>query len=246
MAHASSSSTANVPPATGITPLRVITSQATSQLLADLAKTYSDHPVEVISVGGLDAAKRVAAGEPLDIVILSESALALLTLAGHARAGTEVPIAQSGIAIAVAHGAPKPDISNGQAVRNAVKNARSVGYSTGASGVYTAKLLTEWGFNGDTPPRRVQSAVGVAIGTHIVSGDVELGFQQYSELLPVAGIDIVGMLPPDIQLTSTFTGAICTVSTQAAAAADLLAYLASPQTADSKRNHGLEPIASSQ
>ena len=118
--------------------LKGISSMATRQVLAELARGWqerSGHEVAIESVGGVDAARRVAAGEAFDVVFLAADALAKLAAAGHALADTRVDLVSSSVAIAVREGAPRPDVSSEDALRQAVLAAPTVGYSTGPSGV---------------------------------------------------------------------------------------------------------------
>lgn len=224
--------------------LRGISSMATRQLLADLVVAYaqrSDCVTEIESVGGVDAARRVQAGEPFDVVILASDAIDKLMAAGHIDARSKVDLVHCGVAVAVRAGAQPPDISSENAVRQAVLAARSISYSTGPSGVALVKLFERWGIADTIRERIVQAPPGVPVGTLVAQGEVELGFQQLSELIHVRGITVVGPLPPEIQITTTFSGGICTGSTQAPAAHDLLDFMASAQAADAKRRQGMAP-----
>lgn len=225
-------------------PLRGVSSMATGRALAELAETYqrrSRQRVTVETIGGVEAARRAQAGEPLDFVVLAAEALGKLMTAGSVDPARRIDFARSGIAIAVEAGASRPDVSSESAVRDAVLQARSIGYSTGPSGDYVVKLFERWGIAGAIAGRIVQAPPGVPVGTLIVRGDVELGFQQRSELMHLPGIDIVGPLPPEIQLVTVFAAAVCTASTQPEAAMALLGFLASTSADAVKRRHGLEP-----
>ena len=222
-----------------------ISSMATRQLLNGLTADFAQqHGIAVCieSIGGVDAAKRVQAGEGFDVVVLASDAIDKLIAAGHIRTGSKVNLVHSGVAVAVRAGAPVPDISSEAAVRAAVLNAKSVSYSTGPSGVALAKLFERWGIATDIAPRMVQAPPGVPVGSLVASGQVDLGFQQLSELIHLPGIDVLGPLPAEIQITTTFSAGIATTATQVNSAQALLAFLASPQTADAKRKQGMEPV----
>jgi molybdate transport system substrate-binding protein len=225
-----------------------ISSMATRQLLADLATGFeqqSDCKVAIESVGGVDAAKRVQAGEPFDVVVLAADAIDKLIAGGHLQAGSRVDLVHSGVAVAVRAGAPRPDIGSEDAVKQAVLAARSISTSTGPSGVALAKLFERWGIADDIKARMVQAPPGVPVGTLVARGEVELGFQQLSELLHVEGITVVGPLPPPIQITTTFsagvTARVVAGTPEAARVQAMLRYMASPQAADAKQRHGMEP-----
>ncbi len=227
-----------------MTSITGISSMATRQVLAEMTAAYereSGAKVAIESVGGVDAAKRVRAGERFDVVILASNVVDQLIAEGHALPDGRADLVRSGVAIAVRAGASRPDIGTEDAVREAVQRARSVGYSTGPSGDYLAKLFERWGIADEIASRIVKPAPGIPVGRQVAEGTVELGFQQLSELKFLPGIDVVGPLPPAIQLVTTFSAGVCTTSSQPGDARRLLAYLASPATAEVKRRNGMEP-----
>jgi molybdate transport system substrate-binding protein len=223
-------------------PITGISSMATRALLAELVAGHAQ-PVAMESVGGVDAAKRVMAGETFDVVVLASDAIDKLVAAGRVLAGSKVDLVQSGVAVAVKAGAVHPDIASEESFKRAVLAAPTLGYSTGPSGVQLAKLFERWGIAQEIASRIVTAPPGVPVGTLVARGDVALGFQQLSELMSLQGIDVLGPLPPAIQITTTFSAGVCTVCTQPDAARALLAFLASPETAHTKQRHGMEPIA---
>ncbi len=226
------------------TAIRGISSMATRQVLADLVQAYTAQTgvsVAIESVGGVDAAKRVQAGEAFDVVILASDAIDKLQAAGHVLAGSKVDVVHSGTAVAVRAGAVLPDLSSADAVRAAVLAARSVSYSTGPSGVALAQLFERWGIAPQVQDRIVTPPPGVPVGLLVARGEVELGFQQLSELIHVEGITVVGPLPPEIQITTTFSAAVCATSAQPDAVRALLAFLCSDAAAAAKRRQGMEP-----
>jgi len=221
-----------------------ITSMATRQVLAELAAAYerqSGHRIAIESVGGVDAMRRVGAGEPFDFVVLAAQAIDELAAAGRVDPDSRTDLARSPVAIAVAAGARRPDLASEQAVRDAVLAARSIGYSTGPSGRHFTHLLDRWGITAELAPRIVKAPPGVSVGTLVERGDVELGLQQLSELIGLPGVDVVGTLPAEIQAVTIFSGAVCVSASHRSAAGNLLAFCARPQTAATKRRHGMEP-----
>lgn len=209
--------------------------------LIDLFRRQSDCDVSMQSVGGVDAAKRVQGGEPFDLVVLASDAIDKLVASGHVVADSKVDLARSGVAVAVRAGAPRPDVSTEDALRRAVSAARSISYSTGPSGVHLAKVFERWGASNAIGNKTVQAPPGVPVGTLVARGEAELGFQQLSELMHVDGIDVVGPLPPGVQIVTTFSGGVCASSRRAEAAHRLLAFMASPGAEDAKRRHGMDP-----
>ena len=218
---------------------------ATRQLLVELVADYqklSDTDIQIESIGGVNAAKRVQAGEAFDVVFLSSEAIDQLIDSGHIDPISKVNLVNSGVAVAVKAGAVAPDISSEAALKTAVLAAKTISYSTGPSGVALAKLFERWGIAEQIANRIVQAPSGVPVGSLIAKGEVELGFQQLSELIHLDGISIVGPLPTEIQITTTFSAGVCTVSTQAVAVKDMLAYMASPAAAAAKLRQGMEVI----
>jgi ABC-type molybdate transport system, periplasmic component len=197
--------------------------------------------VAIESVGGVAAARRVQEGEPFDIVVLAADALDRLAAAGRIDPASRVDLVRSGVAIAVAAGAPRPEIGTEAALRDAILAARSIGYSTGPSGSHLSRLFERWGIAETIAPRIVQAPPGIPVGALVARGDVELGFQQLSELIHVPGIDVIGSLPPEVQIITTFSAAICTASRQRDASRALLSFLGSPAAASAKLRHGMEP-----
>ena len=221
-----------------------ISSMATRALLAELSADYarrSGTAVAFESVGGIDAAKRVQAGEAFDVVVLASDALAGLVAAGHVVAGSVEDLVHSGVAVAVKAGAPRPDLSGEEAVKRALLAARSIGYSTGPSGTALLQRFERWGVLPQLEGRLVQARAGVPVGSMVASGEVELGFQQRSELIHLQGIDLVGDLPAAIQIDTTFSAGVCAGSRQPDAARALIAFFASPETAGAKRRQGMTP-----
>ncbi|MEZ5630350.1 MAG: substrate-binding domain-containing protein [Burkholderiaceae bacterium] len=225
--------------------IAVISSMATKALLADLTRQFQQaHPeieAQVESVGGVDAAKRVQAGEAFDVVALASDAIEKLVAAGHLLAETRVDIVRSAVAVAVPAGAPRPDISTEAALKAAVLAAPTLGYSTGPSGVQLARLFEHWGIAAEIAPRIVTPPPGVPVGSLVAKGEVALGFQQLSELMNLPGITLLGGLPEAVQIVTTFSAAQTVPSTQTAATRSYLDFLASAATAATKRQHGMEP-----
>jgi molybdate transport system substrate-binding protein len=218
---------------------------ATRGVLAELGLAYearSGRLVAIESVGGVDAAERVRAGEPFDVVVLARDAIDELRGGRFLVQGSDVDLARSGVAVAVRAGAPHPDIGSEAALRRAVGEARAIGISTGPSGVALAKLFARWGMTRELRDRLVTPRPGVPVGTLVARGDVELGLQQLSELLHVEGIDLLGPLPAPIQIVTTFAAAVGARASQPEAAREMLAFFASPTAADAKRRQGMEPI----
>lgn len=224
--------------------LRGISSMATRQVLAELAAAYEQRSgavVRIESVGGVDAAKRVQAGEAFDVVLLAADAVDKLVAAGAAVGGSKVDLVHSPVAVAVRAGAARPEIGTEEALKRAVLAAPSIGYSTGPSGTSLMRLFERWGIATQVQPRLKQATPGVPVGSLVAQGEVALGFQQLSELIHLEGITVVGALPEPVQIITTFSGAVCATCTQPGAVRAMLAFMASPEAAAAKRRHGMEP-----
>ena len=222
--------------------LKLISSMATRQVLAELAaqwQTASGVPVNIESVGGVDAAKRVQAGEAFDGVVLASDAIEKLAASGHVIAGSRVDLVRSSVAVAVTAGTPLPDISTESALRSAIEAAPTIGYSTGPSGVALVKLFEKWGMQDTLQSRIVQAPPGIPVGTLVARGEVALGFQQLSELMHLEGITLVGTLPEAVAITTVFSAATCSASAQQEIVAKLFAFMASDQATSIKQKHGM-------
>ena len=224
-------------------PLKLLSSMAAREVLAELVKGFTAHtgqPVEAQAAGGVEVAKRIQAGEPADVVVLSDTAIDQLIAAAQLRPG-RVDLVKSGVAIAVRSGADRPDISTEAAVKAAVSGASSLSYSTGPSGVYLEKLFERWGILEAIRPRIVVPPPGIPVGSLVADGRAALGFQQLSELLNVAGIEVLGPLPAAIQSITTFSAGISVRCDQPQLAAQLLHYMRLPAATDVKQRYGMQP-----
>ena len=231
--------------APGVDAITGISSMAMGAVLRESSDAYtqqSGQNVSIVAVGGVEAARRVREGEAFDFVVLAAHVIAQLAAIGRLDPASRTDLVRSEIAVAVAAGARRPDVRDERAVRDSILNAHTIGYSTGPSGTHLLDLFARWGIADAIAGRLVQAAPGVPVGRLIARGDVELGFQQWSELLHVPGVDVVGPLPHEIQRATVFSGAVCTASTWRAPANALLAYLASPAADDAKRRHGMQPV----
>ncbi|MDI1238474.1 MAG: substrate-binding domain-containing protein [Polaromonas sp.] len=226
------------------TDIKGISSMATRLVLGDLVAAFQQQSgcrVAVESVGGVDAAKRVQAGEALDVVILASDAIDKLIASGQVLAGSRVDLVRSGVAVAVRAGAARPDISTEDALREAVRAARSISYSTGPSGVALAGLFERWGMTDEIKSRIITPPPGIPVGSLVARGEVELGFQQLSELMHLEGITVLGPLPPAIQIITTFSAGVCSATRHADAVRAMLAFMTTPQAAEAKRRQGMDP-----
>lgn len=226
--------------------LKGISSMATRALLAQLCEAYAKQTgidVLIESVGGVDAAKRVAAGEGFDVVILGSDAIDKLIASGHVIAGSRVDVVRSPISVAIKKGAPRVDISSASSLKASVLAASSISYSTGPSGVYLAQLFEKMGLGEVVKAKTVVPPPGVPVGSLVAKGEVDIGFQQSSELINLPGIDIVGNLPDEVAYITTFSAGIPTSSSPASreAIAQFLSFANSAQAVPLKQSQGMNP-----
>jgi molybdate transport system substrate-binding protein len=225
-------------------PLIGISSKATGPLLAELARGYeaeSGVAVQMESVGGVDAARRVADGEAFDIVVLDAAQISKLAASGRVLADSVRPMVRSQVMAASRSGAARPAIATLDEFKAALLAARAVGYSTGPSGVALLAMIDAWGMEEHMQGRLVQAPPGKPVGAMIVEGDVDLGIQQNSELLGVAGVDILGSLPPGAEIVSVFTACVCAASSRVEEARRYVDFLTSAQAGEAQRRQGFEP-----
>src|SRR6204780_578657 len=156
--------------------------------------------------------KRIEGGDSADIVFLSRAGIDALNKLGKIAPGTDTTLASSGVGIAVKAGAPKPDISTPEALKRALLAAKSIAYSEpsagGASGVYFAKLLERMGIAEQMKPKTKYPPPGGFSANLLITGEAELAVQQKPELLHVAGTEIVGLLPGDLNVVTEFVAGI--------------------------------------
>jgi molybdate transport system substrate-binding protein len=225
-------------------PLHVISSMATREVLRELAARYraaTGCEVTTEAAGGVDVAKRVERGDALEVVVLASNVIDKLIGDGKLVAGSRVDLVKSGVAVAVRAGAPKPDISTEQALQRAVLDARTLSYSTGPSGTHLESTFARWGVLDAIRARIVVPPPGVPVGSLVADGRAALGFQQLSELMNLAGIEVVGLLPAPVQTVTIFSGGIAASCRRPELARSLLEAMAAPAAADAKRRHGMDP-----
>jgi len=177
----------------------------------------------------------------VDIVIVAEHVLRQFIKEGLVMAEGLKAVARSSIAFAVRAGAPKPDIGSADALRRTLLQAKSIGYSASESGKYfTGELVQRLGIADEVLPKSRLIGGGERVGAVIARGEVEIGLQQVSELLPVPGIAHITPLPPELQKVTTFAAGVAASCPNRSVARTAIEFLASPQAADAIRNSGLQ------
>jgi molybdate transport system substrate-binding protein len=191
----------------------------------------SGHKVTVDYGTAGAVADRVQKGEAADIVLSSVPMIERLQAQGKVLAGDRVVFAKVGVGAFVRKGAAKPDISSADAFKRAMLAARSIAYPDpaggGASGIYVASLLERLGIAAEMKPKTKLSTLDTLYAS-VASGEVEIGFNQVSEILAQPTVELVGPLPAAIQNYTQFAPGIVTGSGQIDAARTLVTFLYSP------------------
>src|SRR5215468_8729200 len=224
--------------------MKVICTNGVKSVMLDLAPAFERTSGTKISITWGSAnglLKELEAGAGGDLAILTAEAIDDLIKRGKVVAASRRDLARSGIGIAVRKGASKPDIASPEALKRALLAAKSVAHSkTGMSGIYFPTVLARLGIVDEMRSKIVMPDPGTPVGEVVAKGDAEIGIQQISELLPVAGIEIVGPLPDALQKITIFSAGVLTAAKEPDVAAALLKFVAaeSPRLLKQK---GLDP-----
>jgi molybdate transport system substrate-binding protein len=224
--------------------VRLLASGAVKDAYLELLPEFervSGHNVSAAWSSTTEIQKRIMAGEVADLVILGNAGTEELVRQGKLAASTLAVFAKSGIYVAVRSGAPIPDISSVDTLKSSVLTAKSVAYSEGASGTYLVGMFQKLGIYDQVKLKAFIAKANEPVGDKIVRGEADIGFHQLSELIPVAGIQIVGPLPPELQHITVFSGAIHSEAKQPNAGRALTEFLTTPAVGQSFRKHGLDP-----
>jgi molybdate transport system substrate-binding protein len=182
---------------------------------------------------------RIQNGEQADVIVMISQGLDGLVKQGLFKPVERVDVAQSGIGVGVRAGTPKPDISSPDALKQSLLNAKSIGYSEGASGVYVSTaLLKRLGIADQVAPK-LKLVTGELVGQAIARGEVDMGVQQISELRAVEGVDYVGPLPGELQKTDIISAAVSQDAKAPEAARAFVAFLSSPTAIQAISDSGL-------
>lgn len=196
-----------------------------------------------IGTGDMSIASRLKRGEVVDIVIVAEPVQQQFIADGLVEKEGSMLVARSAIALAVREGAPKPDISTVDKLREMLLAAKSIGYSASESGkYYSGELVQRLGIADQVLPKSRFIGGGERVGAVIARGELETGLQQISELLPIKGIAHITPLPDGVQKVSTFRAGVASSSTHKDVARKVIAFLASPAVAATIRSTGVEPV----
>lgn len=230
--------------------IKVVSTTAMKTVFEDLAPAFERATGNCVGVElgpSLRLEKELSEGKAADVAIVSRRGVEDLTARGRLAAGTAVHIADSTIGVAVAKGAPKPDISSPQGFKRAMLAAKSIACSKpvggGQSGAHLARVFEQLGISAAMQAKSTYGAGGAAglAGLVVLRGEAEIGIQQMAELMAVSGIDIVGPLPRELQSVTPFVAGISTGTKHPAAAKALIAFLTTPEAKRIIKTKGLEP-----
>jgi len=201
----------------------------------------SGHKITITYAGGSGLADRIRDGTRGDLFIGPEEFSDPLIAEGKLLAGSRTAFARSTTGLAVRAGAPRPDISSPEKLKSALLAARSVSYSTGASGMHFVKVLERLGIADAVAAKRIAPRAGELVGAVVARGDADIGVQQLSELLPVSGIEILDPLPAELQQTIVYGATAFPQSMQRQAAQAFVSFLRSEAARSVLRKKGLDP-----
>jgi molybdate transport system substrate-binding protein len=223
--------------------IKVLCTIAPKEAYLDLFPAFekaSPHKISVTWAGTVDIVNRMAAGEIYDLVVVAGATLDDLIKKGSIVAGSRVDLVKSQIGAAVRAGAPKPDIGSVDGFKQTLLAAKSIGYSTGPSGVYLTGLFQRLGIADQLKPKLKQVATGLSVGELLARGDADIGFQQVSELIHFPGITFIGPIPAAIQQVTVFSGGIHAKAKEGTAAKELMQFLTAPAALPALKKAGLE------
>jgi molybdate transport system substrate-binding protein len=230
------------------TEIKVLSAFAIQDVMEDLAPKFeraTGHKLAITfaTLGGV--VKRVQDGETADVVVIPRQGIDSIVKDGKAASGNVTVVARSGISVAVRKGAPKPDISSPEALKRTLLAAKSITYSNpaagGASGIHFANVLDRLGIANEMKPKTVLAKPGDETGVLVANGKAEIGVHHLQVLMPVAGIEIVGPLPGDLQDTIVFAAVIMDGTKSAEASKALVNFLRTPEVAAVIKAKGMEP-----
>jgi molybdate transport system substrate-binding protein len=225
--------------------IKVLSSNALKSAIEEIAPQFektSGHKLMMVWGAAVPLRAQIEKGEVFDATILTVPGIDALIAQAKLDSATRTPLVRSSVGVAVRKGAPKPDISTTEAFKTALRNAKSITYvEQGASGIYLKELFVRLGI-ADEIKSKVKPAP-TAAAEFVASGEAEIGMTQISEILPFAGAELVGPLPADIQLYTSFAGANSTATKQPEAGKAFFKFLVAPDTAKILKAKGLEPTS---
>jgi len=226
--------------------ISLMTTGAVEYILRDLTAPFeraTGHKVTMMVLGTGPAVAKIKEGTFADMILLGPPALHDLAKAGKVDASTIAPAFHSRIGLAVRMGAKKPDISTPPALKQALLDAKSIGYSIGPSGEHFSKVVVDKLGIADQLKPKMSNVPGIVVGARVAKGDVEIGIHQPAELMPIQGIDIVGDLPAELNITIVYATALTPMAKQGDAARQLIKFINEPSAAPAVQKNGMVPAS---
>jgi molybdate transport system substrate-binding protein len=225
------------------TEITVWTARAIATVLAEIGSEFereTGHTLRITSDLPPAFARRLAGGEPFDVLISGSTPVDEWIRAGRIIADTRTEIARSGIGVEVKAGARKPDISSVDAFKRALLNARSIAYLRVGSGIYLADLFERLGL-AEAIKAKVTRPESDIVSELVAKGEIELGMTVITQILTTPGVDLVGPLPPEIQSYITFTAGVSSRSKHHDEARELIRFLKRADVIAVIKSQGMEP-----
>jgi molybdate transport system substrate-binding protein len=228
--------------------IKVLSTLGMKEVMEDLGPKFeraTGHTLAITFDSSGGVVKRIQGGQRVDVAVTTRQGIEGFLKDGTATAGSATLVARSGIGLAVRKGTPKPDISSADALKRTLLAAKSITYSNpadgGASGIHFAKVLDQLGIASEMKPKTVFLPKPGPVGVLVANGEAEIAVHQLPELIHVAGIEIVGPLPGDLQLNIVVWAAVMNAARDAAASKALLDFLRTPEAAQVIKAKGMEP-----
>jgi molybdate transport system substrate-binding protein len=224
--------------------ISLMTTGAVEYILRDLIPPFertSGHKVAMTVLGTGPAVAKIKEGTFADLILLGPPALNDLAKASKVDAGTIAPSFHSRIGLAVRAGAKKPDIVTPGALKQALLDAKSIGYSIGPSGEHFSKVVVAKLGIADELKSKMSNVPGTPVGARVAKGEVEIGIHQPAELMPIQGIDIVGDLPAELNITIVYATALTPMAKEASAARQFVTFITAPSAAPAVQKNGMVP-----
>jgi molybdate transport system substrate-binding protein len=225
--------------------IKVISSVGVKTVLEELAPQFeraSEHKLKITFGTAVPLKRQIDAGEAFDVVILTPALVDDLAKQGQVAAGTASNVAKSGIGVAIRQGAPKPDIGSTDALKKTLLAARMIAYSKeGQSGAVMARLVERLGIAEEMKPKTILETRSGGVALNVVEGKADLAFNLISEILPIAGAELAGPLPAELQSYVVFTAGIGGATKEAEAAKAFINFLKAPAAVPVLKAKGMEP-----
>jgi len=225
--------------------IKVITSVGVKAILEDLVPQFeraTEHKLKITFGTAVPLKRQIDGGETFDVVILTPAMLDDLAKGGKVAAGSTAVVAKSGIGVAIKQGAPKPDIASAEGLKKTILAAKAIAYSKeGQSGAMMARVIERLGLTEQMKDKTVLETRSGLTAANVVEGRADYAFVLISEILPIAGAELAGPLPAELQSYVVFTAGIAADSKESAAAKSFIDFVRGPAGAAVLKTRGMEP-----